>query len=236
MAMHANALVIMAKAPVPGEVKTRLVPPLSPEEASELYRCLLLDLLESLGSFKRADIFVAFTPADAASLFDRLVPSGFVCFPQRGMNLGERMNHIFEDLFCKGYRNIVLVGSDLPHFPLRFLQEAFVILERSSQDLVLGPSCDGGYYLIGMNRRTQEVFEGIPWSTNRVLSKTIQKLTDLRLKHCLLPLWFDIDTVEDLRYLASLADNPTDRSQRITFGFLNALSAKQVIWSYRREQ
>lgn len=229
MAMHANALVVMAKAPVTGMVKTRLVPPLSPEEAAELYRCLLLDLLESLGSFKWADLFVAFTPADAASLFDKLAPSGFVCFPQRGADLGGRMNHIFEDLFCKDYRNIVLVGSDLPYLPSSFLKEAFVILERSAQDLVLGPGCDGGYYLIGMNRHIPEVFEGIAWSTKSVLSKTIQKLTDLGLKPYLLPLWFDIDTAEDLRYLKSSANPLTDHSWNHTLRFMNRLSSLEKL-------
>jgi len=236
MAKHANALVVMAKAPLPGAVKTRLVPPLSPEEAADLYRALLLDLLESLGSFRGADRFIAFTPAEAAPLFNDMAPLGFVSFPQRGEDLGKKMSHIFEELFTKGYRNIVLVGSDLPVFPARFLEDAFMALEGSERDLVLGPSRDGGYYLIGMNRYVPQVFQGIPWSSRSVLSATVQKLPALGLAPHFIPAWLDIDTPEDLRYLASLANNLPDRSQRITLGFLNALSAKKIIWSYRREQ
>lgn len=236
MAMHANALVIMAKAPVPGEVKTRLVPPLSPEEAAELSRCLLLDLLEGLKSFQRADLFIAFTPVEHAAFFSGIAHGGFVCISQRGRDLGERMKHIFEDLFSKGYRNIVAIGSDTPVFPSGFLQDAFVALESSDCGFTLGPSRDGGYYLVGMNRFVPEIFQGIPWSSSGVLSATVHKLSALGLAPYFVPAWLDIDTPEDLRYLASLADNPPDCSQRITLGFLNALSAKKEIWSCRRAQ
>ena len=234
--MHANALVIMAKAPLPGEVKTRLVPPLSPEEAAELSRCLLLDLVEGLKSFQRADLFIAFTPVEHAAFFSETARGHFVCIPQRGRDLGERMKHIFEDLFSKGYRNIVVIGSDVPVFPPRFLQDAFAALENSDCRFTLGPSRDGGYYLIGMNRYVPDVFQGIPWSSSRVLSATVQQLSALGLAPYFIPTWCDVDTVEDLRYLKSLADQLPDCSGQVTRGFLNALSAKQVIWSYGREQ
>ena len=222
MAKHANALVIMAKAPLPGAVKTRLVPPLSPEEAADLYRALLLDLLESLGSFRGADLFIAFTPAEAAPLFNDMAPLGFVSFPQRGEDLGEKMSHIFEELFTKSYRNIVIIGSDMPIFPSRFLQDAFMALEGSERDLVLGPSRDGGYYLIGMKRHIPEILKGIPWSSDNVLSVTTRKLADLGLHPRFLPSWFDVDTLEDLRYLESVADQLT--SQHNTLRFLKIRS------------
>lgn len=236
MVMHANALVIMAKAPLPGEVKTRLVPPLSPEEAAELSRCLLLDLIEGLKSFQRADLFIAFTPVEHAAFFSGIAHGRFVCIPQRGRDLGERMKHVFEDLFSKGYGNIVVIGSDVPVFPSRFLQDAFVALERPDRRFTLGPSRDGGYYLIGMSHYVPDIFQGIPWSSSRVLSATVQKLSALGLAPHFMPTWCDIDTVEDLRYLKSIADQLPDCSGQITRGFLNALSAKKVIWSYRREQ
>lgn len=220
--MHANALVVMAKAPLPGAVKTRLVPPLSPEEAADLYRALLLDLLESLGSFRGADLFIAFTPAEAAPLFNDMAPLGFVSFPQRGEDLGKKMSHIFEELFTKGYRNIVIIGSDMPIFPSRFLQDAFMALEGSERDLVLGPSRDGGYYLIGMKRHIPEILKGIPWSSDNVLSVTTRKLADLGLHPHFLPSWFDVDTLEDLRYLESVADQLT--SQHNTLRFLKIRS------------
>src|SRR5574341_2188072 len=177
MPTRANALAIMAKAPVPGGVKTRLVPPLSPEEAAELSRCLLLDLLEGLKSFERADLYVAFAPVDQAPFFSGIANGCFVCIPQRGRDLGERMKHIFEDLFSKGYRNIVVTGSDLPVYPPQFLQDAFMALESSDRGFTLGPSLDGGYYLIGMNHYVPDIFQGIPWSSSSVLSTTVQKLS-----------------------------------------------------------
>ena len=111
MPKSANALVVMAKAPLVGEVKTRLAPPLSLKEAAELYRCLLLDLLENVRSFEGADLYVAFSPAAAAALFHEITPRDFVCFPQRRGDLGERMASIFEDLFEKSYERAVVIGS-----------------------------------------------------------------------------------------------------------------------------
>ncbi len=211
MAMHANALVVMAKAPLPGMVKTRLVPPLSNEEAAGLYRCLLLDILDGLKFFARADLFVAFTPAVSSPIFQELVSPSFVCFPQRGEDLGERMNNIFVDLLTKGYKHIAIIGGDLPAFPQRFLEEAFVKLERSETDVVLGPSRDGGYYLIGMNRPIPEIFQGIAWSSDQVFSCTVSKLRQLGIHPHLIPTWFDIDSFEDLQYLKYLADQfPTN--------------------------
>ena len=236
MPTHANALVIMAKAPLPGDVKTRLVPPLSPEEAAELSRCLLLDLIEELKSFRSGDLFIAFTPVEHAAFFSGIADGRFVCIPQRGHDLGERMKHIFEDLFSKGYKNIVVIGSDLPVFPSRFLQDAFMALDGSGYSVTFGPSRDGGYYLIGMNRYVPEIFQGIPWSSNSVLSTTVHKLSALELAPYFVPAWFDIDTIEDLGYLESTADQFPDRSGQLTLGFLNALASEREIWSSRKGQ
>jgi rSAM/selenodomain-associated transferase 1 len=225
MPIRANALVVMAKAPVPGTVKTRLVPPFSFEEAAELYRCLLLDQIDNLNSFRDADLFLAFSPDEAASFFKEIVPAGFACFPQRGEDLGERMNHAFIELSNKGYKHIAIIGGDLPAFPQRFLEEAFVRLERSETDVVLGPSRDGGYYLIGMNRPIPEIFEEITWGSDSVLSSTIQKLSKLGLKPHLLPLWFDIDTPEDLRYLESVSNRFSACSQQRTLRLLKKLTS-----------
>jgi uncharacterized protein len=203
MPRSANALIVMAKAPVAGEVKSRLVPPLSFEEAAELYRCLLLDLLENVASFEEADLYLAFTPADAAHSFRDLAPPNFTCVPQRSGDLGERMAGIFEDSFEKGYERAVVIGSDLPVFPSSFLRDAFRALAGSS-DVVLGPSRDGGYYLIGLSRLLAEIFTHIPWGTARVLQATRDRLSRIGVEPLLLPGWFDVDTVEDLRFLKQM--------------------------------
>lgn len=216
--MHANALVIMAKAPVPGQSKTRLVPPLSPQEAAEISRCLLLDLLDSLASFEGADLFVAFSPAEAAPFFQETVPSNFVCFAQNGRDLGERMKNVFDDLMSRGYKNVVLLGSDVPALPAGFLTEAFMVLGKSEK-VVVGPSRDGGYYLIGLNRAEPEIFTGVTWSSEDVLALTVKKLSDCGRRPYFLPSWFDIDTKEDLHYLRSTAGESRTKSARRTILF-----------------
>jgi rSAM/selenodomain-associated transferase 1 len=220
MPMHANALVVMAKAPIPGLVKTRLVPPLSPAEAAELSRCLLLDQLEALKSFQGADRFLAYAPAGAAPFFQELVSSEFICFVQRGEDLGERMHNVFEDLTGEGYRNVVVIGSDLPVFPPRFLDEAFLKL-ADGKDIVLGPTRDGGYYLVGMRRPIAEMFQGITWGGKEVFVDTAQKIARLGLGCHLLPVWFDIDTPEDLRALEMMSTASSVLAQRQTHRFLN---------------
>lgn len=193
-----NTLVLMAKAPEPGKVKTRLVPPLTPAEAAEFYHCLLVDQLDHLASFGGADLYLAYAPDDAAGFFQRLVPRRMSCFPQRGGDIGERMNHCFVEMTARGYRNVVVIGSDLPPLPLPFLETAFGMLQEGQRSVVLGPSRDGGYYLIGMNRSWPQVFADIPWSSSQVLACTVARLNGLGAPPALLPRWMDIDSFEDL--------------------------------------
>ncbi|MGH7767091.1 MAG: TIGR04282 family arsenosugar biosynthesis glycosyltransferase [Candidatus Binatia bacterium] len=221
MPIYANALVVMAKAPIPGQVKTRLVPPLSPAEAAELSRCLLLDQLEALKSFQEADRFLAYAPAGAAAFFQELACFEFVCLAQRGEDLGARMQGIFEDLAKKGYRSVVVIGGDLPVFPGRFLDEAFSRLADGTE-IVLGPARDGGYYLIGLRRPIAELFQGITWGGEEVLTDTAQKIARLGLRCHLLPMWFDIDTAQDLRDLEAMSAPLSVLAQRQTHRFLNA--------------
>ena len=203
MATADNALVIMTKAPQSGQSKTRLVPPLSFEEAADLARALLVDQLENLAQFTGARLFIAFTPAKAAGFFTAFEPQGFSCFAQQGESLGERMKHVFQHLFGGGFRNVILIGSELPAVPLKFFELAYDSLDRPAMEVVLGPSVDGGYYLVGMSRWIGEIFEGITWSRDDVLARTLEKLQGLGLNYELLPPWYDIDTREDLRRLQS---------------------------------
>jgi rSAM/selenodomain-associated transferase 1 len=195
----------MAKAPVAGRVKTRLVPPLSYEEAAELYACLLSDLLGSLRSFSAADLFLNYTPPDAGPIFAKLAPEEFTLFPQNGRDLGERMHAAFRELSDRGYQRVVLIGSDLPVFPGEFLQRAFAKLREPAIDLVLGPNRDGGYYLIGMRRPVGEIFDEMIWSGPQVLSETLKRAETLGLKTAWAPEWRDIDTPSDLAELQSAA-------------------------------
>jgi len=152
------------------------------------------------------------------------VPTGFQCFPQSGADLGERMNTIFDDLWQRGHRNLVLIGSDLPAVPLNILNDAFHALESERRHVVLGPSGDGGYYLVGMNRPTPEIFNEMSWSHDRVFSQTIEKLANLRINFTVLPDWFDLDTVEDIELLRSCRDPTVHAAMKSTVRFLQRLN------------
>ena len=204
--MRANALAVMAKAPQAGQVKTRLLPALSAEQAAELCRALITDQLEHLQTLPFADLYLAFTPAKAAPLVKHLAPPAFRLISQQGDDLGERMKRLFEHLRALGHKNIVLIGSDLPPLPWQFFEEAFAYLSLPDQRAVLGPSRDGGYYLIGLNHPVPEIFEAMTWSHDQVLEQTRARLASLKIDTLLLPLWFDIDTPEDLRRLKSHFD------------------------------
>ena len=213
----------MAKAPIAGEVKTRLVPPFTQEQAADLYRALLLDQLEHLSELTVADLYLVYTPEDSAPLMKQLAPPNFHCLAQRGDDLGERMNFAFSDLWERGHRRVVLIGSDLPALPLDFLETAFELLTASAGQVVLGPSRDGGYYLVGMNQPTPEIFQDMTWSHDQVLAQTIDKLGKLGIQPALLPTWFDLDTVEDLAYLQSLTEPATRNAVQRTLSYLQGI-------------
>ncbi len=202
MPTRADALVVMAKAPIAGAVKTRLMPFLSAEEAAELAQALLLDQLDHLCSLGAADLYLAFTPPDAGALMAPLAPAPFALCPQADGDLGARMEQIFESLFAAGYRKIILIGSDLALVPPTYFNQAFAYLDGPQQRVVLGPSQDGGYYLVGLNQRTPSMFENMSWSHDRVLAQSVAKLAALGVPSLQLPSWFDIDTPDDLRSFA----------------------------------
>jgi rSAM/selenodomain-associated transferase 1 len=222
--MRANALSIMAKAPLAGQVKTRLVPALSAEEAAALARALLLDQLAHLSKIGDADLFLAFTPAGERELFQELAPPCFGLFAQAGNDLGGHMASVFDALFGRGYRRIVLVGGDLPPVPANIFAEAFALLDNPHQRVVLGPSRDGGYYLVGCNQPTPAIFTGMNWSHGEVLAQALNKLASLRIHSHLLPVWFDIDTVDDLRYLESALNPALKKALAQTLPLLSRLN------------
>ncbi len=231
MATRANALVLMAKAPEPGKVKTRLIPPLSPNKAAEIYHSLLLDQIENIKAFTGADRFLNFAPDEAAPFFRQMAPQDFVCFPQRGNDLGERMSNAFEELWSKGYEKIILIGGDLAALPLGFLQSACQMLQGPGKEVVLGPSRDGGYYLIGMNCRLPQIFRRKSWSQSNVLDETIKKVASLGIRPQILSTWFDIDTPDDLRHLLSISDPSLENSMKNTFEALWQFGCKEKIRS-----
>jgi hypothetical protein len=202
-----QALIVVAKEPVQGRTKTRLCPPFTPESAAELYRCLLLDTLALMARVAGVDPAIAYAPEGARSFFRRIAPNGFGMLPQRGTDLGERLSNALGHHFRMGYRRVAIMNSDGPTLPLSHLAEAFSGLDGA--DVTLGPSHDGGYYLIGMKRPEPALFQGIAWSTAQVASQTLAICRRLGLRTHLLPEWYDVDVAEDLIPLRrSLAQDP----------------------------
>lgn len=199
-----NALVIMTKAPLPGEVKTRLAPVLSPEGAAELSGCFLLDALELAKCVGDCDVMLAYAPYDGLEAFPPVSTEVAGLIPQVDGDLGHRMRAVFETLFDQGYARVVLIGTDMPTLPLGHLEEAFSLLDE--HPVVLGPAMDGGYYLIGLRTMIPEIFEGIEWGTNQVLRQTNERLveTDIQPEY-VLP-WYDVDTPANLNFLIAHLD------------------------------
>lgn len=194
-----NAIAIMAKAPFPNKVKTRLTPPLSPFEASSLYHSFLLDKIEQVKCIDEACIFIAYTPESSESFFRNIIPPGFSLINQEGKDLGERLINVSYELFAMGAEKVVLLDSDTPNLPADHIREGLSRLNET--DVVLGPCEDGGYYLIGMRNFIPEIFSMIPWSTALVTEFTLRKVHELGLTVSMLPGWYDVDTGKDLRRL-----------------------------------
>src|SRR6266576_3537062 len=197
------ALALMAKVPFAGEVKTRLTPPLTPEEAAKLSMCFLRDMTMNLCDLNGdgRESVVLYTPADAQKLLRSLVPNGFRLLAQRGETLGERLVNAATDLLSNGFESVCLINSDSPTLPGEVLRTAASLLAQDGDRVVLGPSEDGGYYLIGLKHPHQELFERIAWSTAEVLAHTIERAADINLPVELLPTWYDVDDAGTLRLL-----------------------------------
>lgn len=194
-----KVLLIFAKRPTPGRVKTRLVPPLSPEEAAELYRRMLLDILAKVGQIADVDIVLCYEQGEGVrKYFEGVVPGGAIR-PQDGGDLGARMEEAFRYAFGAGYGRVAVIGTDSPDLPVEVIGRAYGLLGEAAVDAVFGPSEDGGYYLLAMKRFHPEFFAGIPWSTGAVLERSLARAAEAGIVTALLPVWYDVDTAADLR-------------------------------------
>ncbi len=196
---HDSALIVFAKHPAPGRVKTRLTPPLTPDEAAELYRCMLLDTLAKVRSLPDVNGYLFYQDEPAAlPYFQGIVPD-FVLLPQEGCDLGARMAGAFREVLSGGFQRVVIIGTDAPDLPVDYLHQAFRTLADDAVDVVFGPSADGGYYLLGLKALPDCLFEGIAWSTGTVLAESLARAEEAGLRVHLLPEWHDVDTAEDLQ-------------------------------------
>ena len=180
----------------PFQVKTRLQPQISGEEAAKLYTAFLQDLDKRFNSRDNFDCWYAISPDN----YNENILKGIInltnFFMQQGVDLGERMNQAFQTLFTRGYERTVLIGSDIPAIPLDYVHQAFRYL--NNYDCVIGPSDDGGYYLIALRMSHPVLFQNQTWSTTEVFNQTITILEENQLSFKILPRQHDIDTIKDL--------------------------------------
>jgi len=191
-----NVLLVFAKVPRPGEVKTRLTPFLTPREATQLYSAFLHDALHQ---YTRLDVDVRLylappIPEDGLPT----LPADVTVHRQCGETLGGRMQRAFDDAFCDEYDRAVIIGTDHPTLPQSFVRRAFSVLGGGAS-VCIGPSDDGGYYLLGMNDYYPTLFESMSYSHAQVFSDTLSRVKTTDAAVTILPQWYDVDTPGDLR-------------------------------------
>ena len=216
------AVAVMAKVPGEVPVKSRLHAALTPARATELYRCFLLDRLDALAGVPDIALVIAFTPSGAAATMAALAPPGFRLLPQEGDTLDARLTRLFARLLEEGHAGALAIDSDSPTLPMAYVAEAARTLAAGLADVVVGPSDDGGYYLIGVRAPQPTLFDGVPWSSAQTRRATLERARALGLSVRLLPSWFDVDTTADLaRLRAELAGRAQPRR---TAEFVRALA------------
>lgn len=193
-----RAIIIMAKVPISGTVKTRLQPFLSPDQCAELAAAFLRDVENKAKSVCNETI-LAYSPADQRAILENLLTFENILIEQTGADLGARISNAFEFAFAREKDSaIVMIGTDSPTFPFEFIERAFKFLETGA-DAVLGKSADGGFYLIGLRRFAPHLFENVEWSVSTVYEQMTENLARFEFANLrLVPDWYDVDTPNDL--------------------------------------
>ncbi len=201
-----TAFVVVAKAPVVGKVKTRLCPPLTLQEAATLYQGFLLDTIEIALRVPVSEVKVVCpSQADVVALVSFLPPQvGYIVQTETGLT--DALTTAFEQCLAAGYQKVFCISSDNPTLPLAYLLEA--VAKMDATDIVLGPSEDGGYYLVGAKAVYPSLFSDMTWSTDTVLAETVERASHAGLRTALLPFWYDLDTGKELaRFVQELAQS-----------------------------
>jgi hypothetical protein len=209
----------MAKYPAVGMVKTRLGESIGPENVVHLYLCFLKDTVEKVSRLG-VPFFIYYTPDDKKEYFERLFGINPSYLPQMGDDLGERLYNGFKKLFGQGYDSAIALASDIPDLPEAILVES--LRKLTEYNSVIGPSLDGGYYLIGLRKdsASKSLFRGIAWSTETVFNETMKKIKKGKISCHVLALWGDVDQITDLERLLSSEDPVFHGSY--TWRFLNS--------------
>ena len=225
---HSNKCCILffVKYPVLRGVKTRLAEHVGHDVATDLYKSFVADILTTLHTLS-VNFRIVFYPPDAGDQFQQWLGEKYSYAPQIGQDLGQRMKNAFLQAFSDGFNSVVIIGSDSPDLPADYLDLGFTALDTN--DVVVGPSSDGGYYLIGFvkNAFLPEVFGGIRWNSHNVLEQTINILKQHKKKLYLLPQWHDVDTLADLNELVERNRN-TAFSQSNTLALIRKIKGQII--------
>lgn len=222
-----NALIVVAKQPAPGLTKTRLSPPLSPEQASALYECFLHDTLEQMRRVEKVQRVIAYLPSEAEEHFHNLAPD-FQLTPQVGDDLGVRLDNALTLYLSRGCERVVIMDSDSPTLPPVYLSEAFAVLQDGA-DVTLGPCDDGGYYLIGINKPAPRLLREVRMSTSTVAADTIALAKEEGLRLSLLPTWYDVDDADSLFRLMKELETLGPQTASYTRQFLKETPIRRLI-------
>ncbi len=211
-------IAFMAKASAPGRAKTRLVPPLTFDEAAALNTAFLCDVADNVllaarhaGPHDGIAGYAAFGPTGAEDFFRRTLPPAIGLIGAWLPNFGDCLFHTTCELFSNGHASAVVLNSDSPTLPTALLNETAARLAQPGDRAVLGPSTDGGYYLLGLKSAHRRMFEDIDWSTSRVAEQTLQRARDVGLEVHTLPVWYDVDDVDGLRRLHAELNGEVER-------------------------
>lgn len=199
--MKNDVIAILSKVPIPGLSKTRLSPPFTLKQCAFLSLVFLKDTLNTAAKIKDTDIFVFYAPKIKKRFFKQLLKKAKLK-NEEGKSLGDKLVFIFNSLFMKGYENIIVIPADCPDIPKNYLDLAFSTISKDSNTIIIGPSSDGAFYLIGANACNKDTINkhmiDIDWSAGFSLKKLTNKFKKSNIPIYLLPEWHDIDTFPDI--------------------------------------
>ena len=231
--MQQPAIIVMTKVPGFADVKTRLRSLLSEGQCVELARCFLTDTITNLASIFDHRI-IAFTPEDGRDGIETLV-GGHIYIPQRGGDLGQRLDAVIAEAFGMGFGPVIVIGADSPTLPPDYLAQALGHLRSREDGVAVGPTDDGGFYLIGVSRLHKGMFDGVTWSSDKTCEQTVANIKNIRdVDLLVLPRWYDVDEPADLVHMiAEIDSDETARDRaRTTSRWLTA-NQKTFVSAFR---